>query len=677
MRRPDAIGMFWEDIEIVKVKKAPPPKPTPPPRTWEEPGFLPEVTEDPRIRWANDLTSLDRAKEEGHYLIVDTETYPNYFLIQFYDPADNLIYSFDTEDNDDAQRPIVKWILENFLTVGFNTLKFDNCIAALYVNGFGAEELFEAAKELTAFDVRPYLVLKQRKVKDLKLNCIDLIEVCPLQASLKIYAGRLHGKRLQDLPFKVGTVLTPEQKQVVKHYCANDLFSTFDVLTACREVLELRTLMSQKYGVDLRSKSDAQIAEAVIAHEYARICGIRPMRPQVQPGARFKYKMPEYLQYRTPVLQNVHRVVSDTWFTIDEEGGVAGFEPLKELQIELGFTKYQMGIGGLHSQESEIQVFADGTHLIVDKDVASYYPSIILNQGLYPKHLGKPFLMIYQQIVTDRLKAKKEKIKTVADTLKIVINGSFGKLGSKWSILYSPDLLIQVTLTGQLTLLLLIETLELAGFPIVSANTDGIVIYPERSRLEEMNAIVANWENTTKFITEETRYLGLFSRDVNNYIAVKEDLSTKRKGEYSNPWADQKTIMERFHKNPANLVCVEAITAFLTHGTPIEQTIHSCTDLTKFITIRTVKGGAWQNGVFLGKSIRWYYSTEKLPPIIYADSGNKVPKTTGAKPMMDLPEVFPSDLDYSWYIQETTSMLWDLGFPRPPKIKKQKPNATP
>ena len=96
------------------------------------------------------------------------------------------------------------------------------------------------------------------------------------------------------------------------------------------------------------------------------------------------------------------------------------------------------------------------------------YPSIILNLGLYPKHLGTAFLEVYRSLVERRLAAKKEKRTVEANTLKIVINGSFGKLGSKWSTLYSPDLMLQVTLTGQLSLLMLIERLTLAGVPVRS-----------------------------------------------------------------------------------------------------------------------------------------------------------------------------------------------------------------
>jgi hypothetical protein len=291
---------------------------------------------------------------------------------------------------------------------------------------------------------------------------------------------------------------------------------------------------------------------------------------------------------------------------------------------------------------------------LIDRDCASYYPNIILNQGLYPSHMGKAFLKVYRSIVERRLKAKKEKNKVVADSLKITINGSFGKLGSKYSSLYAPDLMIQVTLTGQLALLMLIEMVELIGIPVVSANTDGIVIKCPVDRYDDLNNVVKYWEKLTNFETEETRYKALYSRDVNNYLAVKEDNKCKAKGTYSTPG---------LQKNPTSLICVDAIKAIIVDSTPIEETILNCKDLTRFLTVRTVKGGGEQDGVYLGKAVRWYYSTEtKNKTINYIASGNKVAKSEGAKPCMDLPPTFPTDINYQWYINETIEMLHDIDF---------------
>ncbi|MEG7688959.1 hypothetical protein U2044_15310, partial [Listeria monocytogenes] len=66
---------------------------------------------------------------------------------------------------------------------------------------------------------------------------------------------------------------------------------------------------------------------------------------------------------------------------------------------------------------------------------------------------------------------------------KIMINGTFGKTGSQYSVLFAPTMLIQTTITGQLSILMLIEWHEHYGIPVISANTDGIVINCPRDKL--------------------------------------------------------------------------------------------------------------------------------------------------------------------------------------------------
>jgi DNA polymerase elongation subunit (family B) len=154
--------------------------------------------------------------------------------------------------------------------------------------------------------------------------------------------------------------------------------------------------------------------------------------------------------------------------------------------------------------------------------------------------------------------------------LKIVVNGSFGKFGSMHSMLYAPDFLIQTTLTGQLCLLMLIERLELRGISVLSANTDGIVVHCPRDREQEVQAIFAQWREDTNFETEETTYAGIYSRDVNNYIAIKTNGGVKSKGAYSETG---------LHKNPTNEICANAVRAFLLQGTPIAATVRGSADI--------------------------------------------------------------------------------------------------
>lgn len=243
--------------------------------------------------------------------------------------------------------------------------------------------------------------------------------------------------------------------------------------------------------------------------------------------------------------------------------------------------------------------------------------------------------------------------KSESDSLKVTINGSFGKFGSKWSVLYSPDLLIQTTVTGQLALLMLIERIELAGVSVVSANTDGIVVKCPNSRLKELEEIFLEWETITGFETEETRYIALFSKDVNNFVAIKADGSHKAKGVYA-PGGLAKT--------PSNAICVEAVIENLKRGTPVEDTIYGCWDVTKFVTVRTVKGGAVdQAGNYLGKAVRFYHAMGISGQLTYKVNGYAVPTTEGARALMDLPDEFPADVDFDWYIAEANSILKDIG----------------
>src|SRR6202040_2335777 len=136
--------------------------------------------------------------------------------------------------------------------------------------------------------------------------------------------------------------------------------------------------------------------------------------------------------------------------------------------------------------------------------------------------------------------------------------------------------------------------------------------------------IVTGWEKDTGFTTEETKYKALYSRDVNNYIAIKEDNTYKVKGVYAEVGSSGMTPRT---KNPTNQIIADAITSLICDGIPIEKTIRECRDIQKFITVKEVKGGGVKDGIYLGKIVRWYYATNVEGEIIYAQSGNKVARS--------------------------------------------------
>jgi len=283
--------------------------------------------------------------------------------------------------------------------------------------------------------------------------------------------------------------------------------------------------------------------------------------------------------------------------------------------------------------ESSITVISDKKNVMRNADVASFYPRIIINSELYPPQLTKAFLSVYNHIVETRLKAKAEGDKGTAESLKITINGSFGKFGSKYSKLYAPDLLLAVTFTGQLALLMLIEALEMAGIPVVSANTDGVEYYCPRKKVKEALKIIKKWEKITGYTMENDEYVSLHARDVNNYVAKYSD-HVKSKGAYKR---------------------IEDMPIFIENSTPIEKTIRKCKDVAQFASARVVRGGAMYDDKPIGKVVRWYYnkSGKSMHYVKPNATGNhnKVPLTDDCAPMLDLPEVIPCDKLKNKYVK--------------------------
>lgn len=629
-------------------------------------------------------------------LVMDTESYPNYWLAAFKCVETKKVFYFENSPDSLINLQLLQYVMTRFRIITFNGNKYDIPMIQLALQGLDAWKLKEINDDIIGNGLQRYQTEQKYGIKAFGINHIDLIEVAPITASLKAYAGRLHCERMQDLPYSINTNLSLEQAINVRDYCINDLDNTELLFESLAGQIDLRELLGKEYKLDLRSKSDAQIAEAVIKSELEKL-GVDTSKPEFIPNQTFYYQVPDFIRFKTPQFQEVLRTVATTLFEVGDTGKANCPPAIKALNIKLGSSVYKMGNGGLHSSEKATAHVADGANhgtLLIDRDVASYYPNIVLNQGLYPAHLGPAFLEVYRAIVKRRLDAKhkaeqckrdgdKEGAKYwagISDALKITINGAFGKLGSQYSRLYSSDLMSQVTITGQLCLLMLIEAIELAGIPVVSANTDGIVIKCPAERYADLETLVIAWEEQTGFVTEEARYKALYCRDVNNYLAVKlkskkdeagniiwlDELDgCKTKGVYSERGSALNSVLS---KNPECLILSDAVQALLLENVPVADTILNSRDLRRFVSVRTVKGGAEKDGVYLGKAIRWYYACGEDGVISSATSGNKVPQSEGAKPMMVWPEAFPNDLDFDRYIAEANDILYKVGYYTAPKV---------
>jgi hypothetical protein len=227
-----------------------------------------------------------------------------------------------------------------------------------------------------------------------------MIEVAPGDGSLKMYMGKLHAKKLQDLPFKPDSTIGWPESVLLREYCFNDLVGTRLLFEAFPEQLAVRKAMGDQNGLNLMSKSDAQIAEAIFKHE----CSVIGIKPNYPSGMRFKYRPYGWMQFtRLPLL----KILGSCEFEITQTGTVKLPEELETFRPSIGKSTYTIGIRGLHSNESNVSYKADGERCLVDFDVASYYPAIMLNGGIEPPQLAGQFYPIYKSWFDDRIAAKK------------------------------------------------------------------------------------------------------------------------------------------------------------------------------------------------------------------------------------------------------------------------------
>ena len=592
-------------------------------------------------------------------IIFDCEVYRNYFLVSFMRVGDSKLVSIGCSGEDSAltSKDISKLrsILENNVTVGFNSINYDLPIISYALMGKSCSQIKDLSDYMIGASKNVgWMTMRDKEIEPARvIKHIDIANVAAgVGVSLKLYGARMACKTLQELPIDPAKTLTQDEMGIISKYCTNDLVLTRDLFLTLEEQVLLRKKMSSEHELDLMSKSDAQIAEAIIRVKVGKV-------GKYEQPESVRYTPPPYIKFRSNVLSDLLKQVASIDYVVGSDTGKLFLPEELKNPVTVGGREYTIGLGGIHSKEKCQSVTCPPSGRLAEVDVASYYPNLILNMEVKPAKLGATFLKVYKELVDERLIAKRAGDKSKSDSLKIVVNGTFGKLGSKWSAMYDPTALLSVTLTGQLSLLMLIEKLTIWGVEVVSANTDGVVCLVRENQITDYEQLCSEWEEITRLELEETLYSALYSRDVSNYLAIKPDGSYKGKGVFANRGTQ---------KNPQGDICVDAVIKCIAEGAQIEKTIIDNKDIRKFIFVRTVKGGAEWNFGYLGKVVRWVY-VEGGSEISYVKNGNKVPKSDGSYPVMaltetscvdDLPEQYP--IDYQRYIEEAKSILKSIGY---------------
>jgi hypothetical protein len=316
----------------------------------------------------------------------------------------------------------------------------------------------------------------------------------------------------------------------------------------------------------------------------------------------------DYITFQTPKLQQFLKAISKEKLTIKDE--------FKE-SVEFYDNIYTFAKGGLHTENKPKIFEADADHIIVDWDVSSYYPAIIINNGKYPHHLGPEFLRGYKTMFDKRLELKPlakndKKIKGIVGALKLAVNSVYGKSSDMQSWIYDRQLTMFTTITGELSLLMLIEAYELAGINIISANTDGVTIKVHNDKVEKMYEINKWWMDLTSYELERTDYTKIIFSTVNDYLAIKTDGEIKKKGDFLTDF--------ELHKNKSARVVPIALEQFFVNDVPVADTIHNHTNIYDYCLRQKAskdfhyEGHSKEAKTVYNKLIRYYVSNtgEKL-----------------------------------------------------------------
>ena len=524
-------------------------------------------------------------------LCYDIETMQEFFLVMVYDPQKDEYYEFKLNQWHNELDNFAKFSDEHreHYWVGYNNLRFDSQVLE-YVHrnhddwhDFSALDICGRIAQKAADTIHDanYDVFPEYREEELTHKQIDLFRVHHFdnknrRVSLKRLEFEMDLENIEEMPIHHSKInLTPDEIQLTKDYCKNDVDATYQfykvTIGDCTHPLyrgdnriELRLDIQEEFGIPCLNYSDSKIGDEMIKKYYCEEKNITykelPKKGTFT-NVYVKNCIAEYVSFQTPDLQEFLKRIKKLKLGIQDD--------FKE-EIHFYDNVYSFMKGGLHT-ENKPEVFeADDEYEIIDWDVSSYYPAIIINNKRFPRHLGKEFLLGYKRMFERRLELKPlaktdKRIKGIVGALKLAVNSVYGKSSDMQNWIYDRQLTMFTTITGELSLMMLIEAYELNGIHVISANTDGVTIRIKKDKLEDMRKINYWWSTLTEYELERSDYQKIIFSTVNDYIAIKTDGEIKKKGDFLTDF--------ELHKNKSGRIIPIALEAYYVHNIPIATTI--------------------------------------------------------------------------------------------------------
>lgn len=502
-------------------------------------------------------------------------------------------------------------------------------------------------------------------------------------------------------------------------YNLNDVFIVCEIIRLFSEEILLRYKISNNYKINVLSSSRSNIADRLFTKFYSEFSGlpyhIWGGQKTERNNIHFKDVVFDNVYFKTKELQNLLKEIKKIYFTNI-------LDTVKENRfnktIKFRNVIYQLGIGGLHSKDlprnlkSKLDVChsprtgrcadklseflqdkedtkefssnkydkiyvnetlidkTDDSYLYFHYDVSSYYPSLISSYNIAPEHLDRvTFVKLVTWLKDTRITAKHSKEEFIdgihksilAEVLKIVINSIYGKLRFKNGELYDELAALQVTVNGQLYLLMLTEWFELAGIPVISANTDGIVVKVYKNKYNNFVNIYKEWQEYTKLDGDTEEYESYINRDVNTYIAKETNGKLTYKGDM-NP----KSYLVNLNKGYNMPIVAHAVSEYFINRIPILDTLYKATDILDFCKTQNVgkkfhieftKGS---ENTKLQRYVRYYVSTnggniEKVSEL--TRSGLAAGFKVNILNTLDDTSINKRNIDYNYYYNECIKLI--------------------
>lgn len=533
--------------------------------------------------------------------VFDIETLKNCFTYTAFNIDTEEIYQFVIHESRNDLKALISHLKSIKGHIGFNNISFDGQVIEWILRN--CEDWFDLGGEEVATKIyayAQYVIEKMNKggwadypewemtVKQLDLFKIWHFDNKAKMTSLKWVEYALDMDNIEEMPIHHTEHIKESDIQSILDYNKWDVIAThkFYLVTIGEtdhplykgiDRIQLRKDIIKEFGIKCINYNDVKIGDEINKFEYSKLKGInkKSLKKPSKAVEPFKFKdcFPSYMKFETVEFNNFVSALSNVPVKLVKDTA----KKKQEFEFTFNGTVYLLAKGGLHSKDKPRVVKPLDNEHLRDADVGSMYPNAIVKRKLYPRQLGKEWLLGYNNIIGKRITAKKKyketketKFQAIQEAYKLSLNGGgFGKTNEVHSWQYDPFVTYCVTIGSQIDLLMLIETLEINKIHVISANTDGVVCLFDKSLEDTYYKVCKEWEvkvgNDKSGQLEYADYKLLVQTSVNSYLAIKTNDEVKTKSEFVSDF--------EIHKNKSARIVPLALQDYFVKGIPIKETI--------------------------------------------------------------------------------------------------------